>query len=149
MEIRKLETKDIDRVVELWYETSVIAHDFIHATYWKKNKAAMASIYLPNSESYLAIENEKITGFIAMAEDLLAAIFVNNNMQGKGIGKKLLNFIKEKRSTIQLKVYKKNTKTVEFYKRQDFNILSENKEEATGEFEFLMEWKNIKENNSD
>ena len=109
----------------------------------------MASIYLPNSESYLAIENEKITGFIAMAEDLLAAIFVNNNMQGKGIGKKLLNFIKEKRSTIQLKVYKKNTKTVEFYKRQDFNILSENKEEATGEFEFLMEWKNIKENNSD
>ncbi len=141
MEIRKLDAKDIDTVVELWYETSVIAHNFIPATYWGKNKEAMASIYLPNSETYLAIENEKITGFIAMAKDYLAAIFVNNKMQGKGIGKKLLNFIKEKRSTIQLKVYKKNTKTVEFYKSQDFTIISENKENETGENEFLMEWK--------
>jgi putative acetyltransferase len=61
MEIRKLDTKDIDTVVELWYETSVIAHNFISATYWGNNKEAMASIYLPNSETYLAIENEKIS----------------------------------------------------------------------------------------
>ncbi len=101
----------------------------------------MASIYLPNAETYLAIENEKIIGFIAIAEDYLAAIFVNNKIQGKGIGKKLLNFIKEKRSKIQLKAYKKNTKTVEFYKSQDFIIISENIENKTGENEFLMEWK--------
>lgn len=29
----------------------------------------MASIYYPNSETYLAIKNEKITSLIAMAED--------------------------------------------------------------------------------
>ncbi|MCG8309607.1 MAG: hypothetical protein MI975_19590 [Cytophagales bacterium] len=56
MEIRKLETKDIEIVVELWYKTSVVAHDFIPANYWEKNKDAMASTYLPNSETYLAIE---------------------------------------------------------------------------------------------
>ncbi len=141
MKIRKLGTKDIKAVVELWYETSIVAHDFIPAGYWKKNKEAMASIYLPSSEAYLAIEYEKIAGFVAMAENFLAAIFVDNQIQGKGIGKKLLNFIKDTRTMIQLKVYKKNTKTVQFYKSQGFEIISENKEEETGEYEFLMEWR--------
>ncbi len=140
MIIRKLVDEDISEVVELWYKTSVIAHDFIPASYWEKNKEAMATQYLPKSETYLTIKDDKIAGFIAMRENFLAAIFVDDKMQGLGIGKKLLNFIKAKRGTIQLKVYKKNTKTVEFYKKQGFSILSEAKEEATGEYEFLMEW---------
>lgn len=48
MEIRKLESEDILPVVELWYETSIEAHDFISADYWKENKEAMATQYLPN-----------------------------------------------------------------------------------------------------
>ncbi|WP_197092860.1 GNAT family N-acetyltransferase [Labilibaculum euxinus] len=126
--------------MELWYQTSIIAHDFISASYWKKNKDAMASIYLPNSETYVAIEDENIIGFISMVENLLAAIFVDNELQGKGTGKKLLNFIKKRRIKIQLKAYMKNTKTVDFYKSQDFKTISKNKEKETGEYEYLMEW---------
>jgi len=140
MKIRKLETKNVETVVELWYQTSIIAHDFISASYWKKNKDAMASIYLPNSETYVAIEDENIIGFISMVENLLAAIFVDNELQGKGTGKKLLNFIKKRRIKIQLKAYMKNTKTVDFYKSQDFKTISKNKEKETGEYEYLMEW---------
>lgn len=140
MEIRKLENNDIVEVVELWYETSIKAHDFISPDYWKENKEAMGTIYLPNSETYLAIKEGNIIGFIAMAENYLAAIFVKNNMQGNGVGKNLLNYIKERRETIQLKVYKKNYNSVNFYKRQGFKILSENMEEVTNEVELLMEW---------
>ncbi len=141
MKIRELHIKDIDTVVELWYETSVVAHNFIPVAYWEKNKKVMASNYLPNSETYLAVEDDRIYGFISMVEDYLAAIFVSNEMQGNGIGKKLLNFIKEKRTTIQLRVYNKNTKSIEFYKSQDFSIISESQEEETGEYELLMEWR--------
>ncbi len=144
MKIRKLETEDIKAVVDLWYQTSIVAHDFISADYWEKNKEAMAFEYLPNSETYLAIEGETIVGFIAMMDSFLAAIFVDNKIQGKGIGKALLNFVKGTRKTIQLNVYKKNTKTVDFYKGQGFKIMSENEEEETGENEFLMEWKKIR-----
>lgn len=140
MEIRKLASKDIEIVVELWYKTSIIAHNFISNDYWKKNKEAMASEYLPNSETYLAIENGAIVGFVAMVEDFLAAIFVDNKMQGKGVGKSLLNFIKDKRAVIHLKVYEKNKKSVDFYKSQRFVIKSANKEDETDENEFLMEW---------
>lgn len=140
MEISKLENNDIVEVVKLWYETSIQAHDFISPDYWEGNKDAMATVYLPNSETYVAIEAGNIIGFIAMAENYLAAIFVKNNMQGNGVGKNLLNYIKERRETIQLKVYKKNYNSVNFYKRQGFKILSENMEEITNEVELLMEW---------
>lgn len=141
MKIRELRINDIDTVIELWYETSVVAHNFIPVAYWQENKKVMASNYLPNSETYLAVEGDKICGFIAMVEDYLAAIFVSNEMKGNGIGKKLLNFIKEKRTTIQLRVYKKNSKSVAFYKSQDFSIISENRDEETGEAEYVMEWR--------
>lgn len=127
MEIRNIEAKDVETVVELWYQTSIIAHDFIPESYWAKNKDAMASIYLPNSETYVATEDEKIVGFISMAENLLAAIFVDNKIQGKGTGKKLLNFIKKRRIKIQLKAYKRNTKAIDFYTSQNFKIISKNK----------------------
>ena len=76
----------------------------------------MANTYLPDSETYLAVKDGDIAGFIAMVENHLAAIFVKTDLQGQGIGKTLLNYVKDKRETIQLKVYKKNTKSVEFYK---------------------------------
>lgn len=140
MEIRRLKNNDIVEVVELWYKISIKAHDFISPNYWKENKKTMGTIYLPNSETYLAIKEGNIVGFIAMVENYLAAIFVKNNIQGNGVGKKLLNYIKERRETIQLKVYKKNYNSINFYKNQGFKILSENIEEVTNEVELLMEW---------
>ena len=115
MEIKKLEDKDIPDVVELWYDVSIVAHDFISAEYWKENKEAMAKEYLPNSETYVAVVNDEIVGFIAMAENYLAALFVDNDRQGSGIGKQLLEFVKNQRETIQLGVFKKNTDGVGFY----------------------------------
>lgn len=144
MEIRELKIEDIDDVVELWYNVSVQAHSFIANDYWEKNKEAMATQYLPNSECYLAINEEKIVGFVAMDDDYLAAIFVQTIMQGYGIGKNLLDFIKSKRETIQLKVYKNNFNSIQFYKHQGFNVLSESIEESTNEVELFMEWQKIK-----
>ena len=140
MKIRKLENSDIPEVVELWYETSIEAHDFISPDYWKANMEAMATVYLPGSETYLAVEKERIIGFIAMMDNYLAAIFVQVNMLGYGIGTKLLNHMKEKKETIKLTVYKKNPKSIHFYKKHGFKILSENLDENTDEIELLMEW---------
>jgi len=110
-----LKSSDIDTVVELWYNTSIQAHNFISADYWKENKKAMA-------ETYLAIINDEIVGFVGMVDNFLAAIFVQSNMQGQGIGNNLLCYIKERRKIIQLKVYKKNSNSIHFYKKQGFNL---------------------------
>lgn len=140
MEIRRLTANDIEATVDLWYETSVVAHNFISADFWKENRGKMATVYLPNSETYLLMDDERVVGFISMVDNYLAAIFVRNDSQGKGGGSKLLNFIKENRSRIHLKVYKKNIQSVDFYKRQNFRIISEGCCDETGEIELEMEW---------
>ena len=141
MVIRKLEEKDINTVVELWYNVSVQAHDFISSEYWAKHKYAMRTQYLPDSESFLAVEEGRIVGFVSMLDTYLAAIFVHIDSQGAGIGKNLLEHVKGFHETIQLKVYKKNTASVQFYLKQKFVIVSEEAEESTNEIEYLMEWK--------
>lgn len=138
--IRKLEPSEIDETVALWYSVSIQAHDFISAEYWEANKTAMAETHLPNSDTYVFIENDTIGGFVSMVDSFLAAIFVDTNLQGKGIGKQLLDYVKQEHETIELNVYQKNSSSIRFYQNQGFTLLKEQIEPHTGETECTMQW---------
>lgn len=144
--IRQATEKDIDDLVEIWYKASVIAHDFIPEAYWQKNKEAMGNTYLPHSEMYVSTARNGLTGFVALVDDCLAAIFVSPEFQGKGVGSLLLEEAKNHRNKLCLRVYKKNSNSVGFYKSKGFSIVSESIDEATGEEEFLMEWNGCRSN---
>ena len=60
--------------------------------------------------------------------------------QSQGIGKRLLDFVKERKEFLRLGVYQKNERAVQFYKREGFQIESENVDEDTGEKEYIMTW---------
>ena len=61
-------------------------------------------------------------------------------MQSQGIGKFLLNFVKEKKTKLYLNVYQKNTRAIRFYQREDFEIQREGLDEVTGEKDYVMVW---------
>ncbi|GIP63222.1 hypothetical protein J32TS6_17770 [Virgibacillus pantothenticus] len=140
MKIRKYHPDELDRLVEIWYEGSLYAHDFIMQSYWGSQRKAMKETYLPMAETHVIIVEGKIAGFISMVDNYLAALFVNVDHQGKGYGKKLLQFVKEKRKQIQLKVYLKNEQAIHFYRKNGFKIQAEQLDEPTGEKEYVMEW---------
>ncbi|HPI90893.1 MAG TPA: N-acetyltransferase [Spirochaetota bacterium] len=131
---------DIPEVVDIWYETSIQAHSFIPKDYWEANKTLMKNKYIPMSETYLAVNDERIFGFISLIDDYLAAIFVRPETHGHGIGSSLLDHAKSNRKNLQLKVFCKNKKSIEFYKTKGFSIISESKDEETGENELVMRW---------
>ena len=56
-------------------------------------------------------------------------------MQSCGIGKLLLDYIKDKKVSLQLNVYQKNARAISFYQRDGFIIQCEGLDEATGEKE--------------
>ncbi|SER01714.1 N-acetyltransferase [Piscibacillus halophilus] len=140
MDIRLNKENEIDSLVNIWYEGSLLAHDFIDKNFWKSHCTKMKEEYLPNSETYVVTDKGEIVGFISMVESYLAALFIDHNHQSKGYGKELLNFIKEQRDAIQLKVYKKNDKAINFYLKNGFVEVEELQDEKTGEREILMEW---------
>ena len=52
-------------------------------------------------------------------------------MQSCGIGKLLLDYIKNKKVRLRLNVYQKNTRALSFYQREGFDIQSEGSDDAT------------------
>lgn len=138
--IRKLIPLDLDAVLDIWLNASIIAHDFIPKEYWQDKIQDMKTIYLPSSESYVLEHQNKIVGFVSLVENQIAAIFVDPAQQGQGFGKKLLDYTKNLRSHLELSVYAKNSKSIEFYKRQNFKIQKEEIEPEAQEPCYVMTW---------
>lgn len=138
--IRKLTEKDIGAVAQIWLETNIKTHSFIPSQYWEKNFKDVKAIML-KTEMYVYTEHsDDILGFIGVSGNYIDGIFVCAENQSRGIGKKLIDFVKESRRVLELNVYCKNAGAVRFYKNQGFIIKSEGVDENTGEKEYLMTW---------
>lgn len=138
--IRKFEINELETVMEIWLNTNIKAHDFIHTSYWQGNYDLVKEM-LPDATIFVYEDNKQIQGFIGLMDNYIAGIFINSNSQSKGIGRALLNYVKENRSQLLLQVYKKNVRAVNFYLRQDFVVSKEQIDENTDEIELVMNWR--------
>lgn len=137
--IRKLQKADINRVADIWLDTNLKSHSFIPAKYWKDNFELVKGM-LSQAEVYIYENNQKIYGFIGLNDEYIEGIFVSDEMQSQGIGKILINYVKDKRKKLFLNVYQKNTRAISFYQREDFKIQCSGIDDATDEKDYLMTW---------
>ena len=138
--IRRLQNTDIDRVADIWLDANLKAHSFISPQYWKDNFEPVKEM-LPRAEVYVYEDDREIWGFIGLNGEYIEGIFVSGEMQSRGIGKRLLDFVKTKKTELRLNVYRKNTRATRFYQREGFKILREGMDEATGEKDYEMMWR--------
>ena len=137
--VRNFKNADIDKIMEIWLNSNIEAHNFIDKSYWKKN-FEMVKNALTQSEIYIYEENNNIMGFVGLVENYIAGIFVEKNFRGKGTGKKLLDYAKSIKNNLTLNVYEKNIGAVKFYKREGFTVEKFGIDENIGEKEFMMSW---------
>lgn len=137
--IRKLRETDIDRIAEIWLDTNIKAHDFIPAQYWQDNFNLVKNMF-SQAEIYIFENGKTVQGFIGLENDYIAGIFVSDEVQSQGIGKLLLDYVKNRKETLRLNVYQKNTRAIQFYQREGFKILFENLDKDSGEKEYIMTW---------
>ncbi len=139
--IRKLQKTDIDTVSQIWLDANRDAHDFIPAEYWENNFLPVKEMLL-QAEVYVYTDEciNETEGFIGLDQEYIAGIFVRKGARSEGIGKALLDFVKEKKQELTLHVYKKNERAVRFYQREAFHIVESTADESTGEKEYLMKW---------
>lgn len=127
--------------MQIWLDTNVKAHNFIPKEYWTSNYPTVKKM-LPQAEVYV-YENDdthQIDGFIGLTNNYIAGIFIKDAAQSNGIGKQLLNYVKEMKPVLTLNVYQKNVRAVSFYLREQFSIQSENIDDNTNEKEYIMNW---------
>lgn len=66
---------------------------------------------------------------------------VEKAYRSMGIGKQLLDYVKDVHPYFSLQVYKENRRAAEFYIREGLTIASEEVDEDTGNAEYAMVWK--------
>lgn len=137
--IRNLQKVDINRVADIWLKTNLKVHFFISEQYWTSNYELVKEM-LPQAEVYVYEDDKIIQGFVGVRNEYIESIFVFDEMQSHGIGKILLDYIKDKKVRLQLNVYQKNVRAMSFYQREGFTIQCEMMDEFTGEKEYVMNW---------
>ena len=139
--IRVFNENDLYAVMQIWFDTNIITHNFISKSYWIDHYDMVKEI-LPQAEVYV-YENEitnQIEGFIGLTNNYIAGLFVKESAQSKGIGKQLLDYAKNIKENMTLNVYEKNNRAIKFYMREQFMIHSKNIDTNTDERELIMVW---------
>lgn len=137
--IRKLRNEDIEKVMKIWKDSTIKAHDFISKEYWENNYDVVKNTYIPMSETFIYEIENKIKGFISVINnEFIGALFVDINCQGLGVGSELINYIVKEYNKLSLAVYKENKNAVEFYISKGFKIIKEQIDEETGAIEYIM-----------
>lgn len=137
--IRKFEIKDTKRVMQLWLEANIEAHDFVPGDYWLSQYQSVEEQLL-QADIYVYEQEEEIQGFVGMMNNYLAGIFVDKKCRSMGIGKGLLECVKKNYPAFSLNVYQKNQRAVDFYLREGLSVASKGIDEDTGETDYTMTW---------
>lgn len=137
--IRKLRNEDIEKVMKIWKDSTIKAHEFISKEYWENNYDVVKNTYIPMSETFIYEIENKIKGFISVINnEFIGALFVDINCQGLGVGSELINYVVKEYNKLSLAVYKENKNAVEFYISKGFKIIKEQIDEETGAIEYIM-----------
>lgn len=143
--IRKFRIEDTTNIMTIWTKGNFEAHDFIDKDYWLLNFNKVKEEYLMKAETYVYVEDNEIKGFISILQNNhIGALFVKKEFKRQGIGRKLINFCKERYNILTLNVYEKNINATLFYVAMGFINKKIQIDEKTGEKEYLMEWERIK-----
>ena len=137
--IRELRKTDINKVADIWLDTNIKAHYFIPVQYWQSNFELVKDLLL-QATVYVYEDNQEIQGFVGLNDEYIEGIFVSDKTQSQGIGKSLLNYVKDKKNKLFLNVYQKNTQAIFFYQREGFEIQDSGLDETTGEKDYVMVW---------
>ncbi len=138
--IRALEEQDMEQVMKIWLANNLESHHFIDQAYWYIYFEQVKAM-IPESETYVDVEGEEVLGFVGVVDGFVAGLFVRSDKQSKGIGKKMLDYLKGKGMELKLHVYQKNKKAMQFYMRENFICERQIIDENTGEIEFVMEFR--------
>lgn len=139
--IRKFREEDTVKVMTIWTKGNFEVHSFIDKDYWLLNFNKVKDEYLKRAETYVYVEDDIIKGFISLLNNnFIGALFIRKEYRRQGIGRKLINFVKDKYDKLELQVYEKNVDAMLFYASLGFVNKKIQIDDNTNEKEYVMEW---------
>ena len=132
--------KDIDIIMKIWKDNNQKYQSFMGNQYWIDKYIQTRDEFL-NSKIYVYTESTQILAFVVFDDDgSVLNIQVKPEIQREGIGKLLLEKIKNENSNLCVKVFEKNVNAILFFKAMGFRKTDENVDDITNENVYNMKW---------
>jgi len=131
--IRKYGDHDLEDLLEVWHQASVIAHHFMDAEFFAREREAIQNDHLLIADTWVYELEGKVVGFISLLGHQVGAIFVHPAMQRKGIGRSLMDHAGSLCGQLELEVFKANRVGRAFYDQYGFEVVEEYFHEALGQ----------------
>lgn len=139
--IRKWDTKDTAPLLALWLDSTIHAHPFIGESYWRDSVAVVRDVYLPAASIWVWERDGELKGFVSVLDSrFVGALFVAPDAIRQGIGRALLDEVKQHYAWLSLEVYQKNESAVSFYHAQGFRIEDCAWQDDTQHPTWIMRW---------
>lgn len=133
LKIRQYTTSDLTAVLDTWEVATRLAHPFMSDDFIATERKNVADIYMPNTDTWVAVIDNEVQGFIALMGNEVGAIFLRPNFHGKGIGKALMDKAQALHGDLEVEVFKENSIGRKFYSRYGFEHLEDKLHQATGQ----------------
>lgn len=128
--INKTEYKE---VVNVWESSVRATHHFLKEEDIEYFKPLILNTYLDAVELRCVRNSEnKIVGFLGVAEQNLEMLFIDPQLRGKKIGKTLLNYSINNLNVTKVDVNEQNEQAVGFYKHCGFEIVGRSELDSSG-----------------
>ena len=143
VQARPAEPQETEQLVRIRRDAEQDALQFLPASYFDekaetvRDEIRSGDVFVIGGETDGA---DNVLGFIGLQDDCIAGFFIDRAVQSQGLGKRLLDFVKERYDRLTLDVFAKNDGAVRFYTREGFAIRESASDPATGELVYTMTW---------
>lgn len=131
--IREYKPEDKQQTMNVWYNASIIAHHFLDEAFFEQERKNLSEGNFAKVETWVYEQDRKVVGFIAMIENEVGGLFVEPDFQGRGIGRQLMDHVRQSREFLELEVFKDNAIGRQFYDRYGFKLVKEQTNQETGQ----------------
>jgi putative acetyltransferase len=131
--IRLYQESDIEDIIEIWYQASLVAHPFLSENFLAEEKRRIRQLYLPNAQTWVYERQGKPVGFISLIDNEVGGLFVHPSMQRRGIGSALMDKACSLHETVELDVFEANAVGRAFYSKYGFVSIRRFTHGETGE----------------
>jgi ribosomal protein S18 acetylase RimI-like enzyme len=127
--------------VQMWRQSKgkAIGQKEIHS--FEDHVFFLNNILNRENKVYIAIDYNKVVGIIAFNENEINQLYIHNDYQGKGLGKRFLDLAKiNSKGRLTLFTFEVNHKAQRFYENNGFKIIGRGHENEENLEDIQYEW---------
>ncbi len=132
MPIRLYQPADQSELLGVWERSARVAHHFLPPEHFEQERRAIVSQYLPVAEVWVYEYKRQVVGFIALLGQTVGGFFVDPTMQGRGLGRALMDYAVQLKGGLAVAVFAQNTIGRHFYNRYGFIEMGVTQHTETG-----------------